>query len=65
MYQPEQRMILHPNTVAIMLLWLVLCMTGVVGLDRQRGALRGAGRGRRFRRAAVLDDAVTHARTWE
>jgi GlpG protein len=31
LYQPEQRMILHPNTISIMLLWLVLCMTGVMG----------------------------------
>ncbi len=30
-YQPEQRMGLHPNSVNIMLLWLVLCMTGVLG----------------------------------
>jgi GlpG protein len=31
LYQPEQRMILHPNTISIMILWLVLCMTGVMG----------------------------------
>jgi GlpG protein len=31
LYQPEQGLILHPNTVTIMLAWLVLCMTGVVG----------------------------------
>jgi GlpG protein len=31
LYEPEQGMILHPNTVTIMLLWLVLCMTGSVG----------------------------------
>jgi GlpG protein len=31
LYQPEQGMILHPNTISIMLLWLVLCMTGVMG----------------------------------
>jgi GlpG protein len=30
-YQPEQRMGVHPNTVNIMLLWLVLCMTNVLG----------------------------------
>ncbi len=30
-YQPEQGMILHPNTITIMLLWLVLCMTGAMG----------------------------------
>jgi GlpG protein len=30
-YQPEQGMILHPNTITIMLLWLVICMTGSVG----------------------------------
>ena len=31
LYQPEQGMILHPNTITIMLLWLVLCMTGTIG----------------------------------
>jgi GlpG protein len=31
LYQPEHGMILHPNTISIMLLWLVLCMTGVIG----------------------------------
>ncbi len=31
LHQPEQGMIVHPNTVTIMLFWLVLCMTGVVG----------------------------------
>ena len=30
-YEPEQGMILHPNTVGIMLVWLVLCMTGSIG----------------------------------
>lgn len=30
-YEPEQGMILHPNTITTMLLWLVLCMTGWVG----------------------------------
>lgn len=30
-YEPEQGMILHPNTVSTMLMWLVLCMTGVLG----------------------------------
>ena len=31
LYQPEQGMFLHPNSITIMLLWLVLCMTGVLG----------------------------------
>ena len=31
MYEPEQGMILHPNTISTMLIWLVLCMTGVLG----------------------------------
>ena len=31
LYQPEQGMTLHPNTITIMLLWLVLCMTGSMG----------------------------------
>ena len=30
-YEPEQGMILHPNTITMMLFWLVLCMTGMVG----------------------------------
>jgi GlpG protein len=30
-YEPEQGMILHPNTITTMLFWLVLCMTGLVG----------------------------------
>lgn len=30
-YEPEQGMILHPNTISTMLLWLVLCMTGLLG----------------------------------
>lgn len=31
LHEPEQGMIVHPNTVSIMLFWLVLCMTGWVG----------------------------------
>jgi GlpG protein len=31
LYEPEQGMIVHPNNVNIMLGWLVLCMTGVLG----------------------------------
>jgi GlpG protein len=31
MYEPEQGMILHPNTINTMLIWLVLCMTGLLG----------------------------------
>jgi rhomboid protease GlpG len=30
-YEPEQGMILHPNTITMMLFWLVLCMTGLLG----------------------------------
>ena len=30
-YEPEQGMILHPNTITTMLFWLVLCMTGLLG----------------------------------
>jgi GlpG protein len=30
-YEPELGMILHPNTVQIMLIWLVACMIGVLG----------------------------------
>jgi GlpG protein len=31
LYQPEQGMIAHPNSVMIMMVWLVLCMTGAIG----------------------------------
>jgi len=31
LYEPEQGMTIHPNNVNIMLGWLVLCMTGVLG----------------------------------
>jgi GlpG protein len=31
LYEPEQGMIIHPNNVNIMLGWLVLCMTGLLG----------------------------------
>jgi GlpG protein len=31
LYQPEQRLGIDQNNVNIMLLWLVLCMTGVLG----------------------------------
>ena len=37
-YEPEQGMILHPNTITMMLFWLVLCMTGLCRADRQRRA---------------------------
>jgi GlpG protein len=30
-YQPEQRMGVHPNTVNTLLIWLVVCMTGMIG----------------------------------
>jgi GlpG protein len=31
LYEPEQGMILHPSSVQTMLLWLVLCMMGLIG----------------------------------
>ena len=31
LYEPEQGMILHPNSVTFGLLWIALCMTGVFG----------------------------------
>jgi GlpG protein len=31
LYQPEQRMAVHPNSVNIMLIWLVACMSGALG----------------------------------
>jgi GlpG protein len=30
-YEPEQRMILHPNSISFGLLWVAMCMTGVFG----------------------------------
>ncbi len=55
LYEPEQGMILHPNNVTFMLLWLVLCMTGVDGARSPMprtfvGLLVGVA----FGRAAVL-----------
>ena len=54
MYQPEQRMGVHPNTVNLMLIWLVVCMTGVIGPIGNAAALRRAGRGSRRRADGVL-----------
>jgi GlpG protein len=31
LYEPEQGMILHPNSVTFGLLWIALCMTGMLG----------------------------------
>ena len=31
LYEPEQGMILHPNSVSFGLLWVALCMTGIFG----------------------------------
>jgi GlpG protein len=31
LYEPEQGMILHPNSVSLGLVWIVLCMTGIFG----------------------------------
>jgi GlpG protein len=31
LYEPEQGMILHPNSVTMVLLWLALCLTGWMG----------------------------------
>ena len=53
LYEPEQGMILHPNTVTIMLALARALHDRCVRPDRQRRALRGTGRGRRLRRAAV------------
>jgi GlpG protein len=33
LYEPEQGMILHPNTITFVLLWLVLCMTPLLNLS--------------------------------
>ena len=49
LYEPEQGMILHPNNITMVLLWLALCMTGVDGAHRQCRARRGVARGRRIR----------------
>jgi GlpG protein len=32
-YEPEQGMILHPTSVQVMLIWLVLCMTPLMGIN--------------------------------
>jgi GlpG protein len=47
-YQPEQRMGVHPNSVNIMLLWLVLCMTGVLGPIANAAHVVGLGVGIAF-----------------
>ncbi len=31
LYQPEEGMIMHPNSIILGLLWIVLCMTGELG----------------------------------
>ncbi len=31
LYEPEQGMILHPNSITMVLIWLALCMTGWMG----------------------------------
>jgi GlpG protein len=31
LYEPEEGMILHPNSITFVLLWLAICMTGAVG----------------------------------
>jgi GlpG protein len=31
LHEPEQGMILHPNSIQIMLIWLVVCMSGLMG----------------------------------
>ena len=31
LYEPEQGMVLHPNSITMVLLWLALCMTGWMG----------------------------------
>jgi GlpG protein len=31
LYEPEQGMIMHPNNITIMILWLFLCMSGAMG----------------------------------
>ncbi len=31
LHEPDQGMTVHPNTVNLMMLWLVICMTGVIG----------------------------------
>ena len=50
-YEPEQGMILHPNTVSTMLIWLVLCMTGLLGPIANAAHVVGPGGRDRLRRA--------------
>jgi GlpG protein len=30
-YEPEQRLMMHPNNITIMIFWLFFCMTGAIG----------------------------------
>ena len=53
-YEPEQGMILHPNTVSTMLMWLVLCMTGSVGPIANAAHVVGTGGRGRLRSLSVL-----------
>jgi GlpG protein len=47
-YEPEQGMILHPSTVTTMLMWLVLCMTGLMGPIANAAHVVGLGVGVAF-----------------
>ena len=47
LYEPEQGMILHPNSVTFGLLWVALCMTGVFGPIANAAHVVGLDHGRR------------------
>ena len=58
LYEPEQGMILHPNSVTFGLLWIALCMTGRsprARSDCQRGPRGGVDHGGRPGSAQVLE----------
>ena len=57
LYEPEQGMILHPNSVTFGLLWIALCMTGDVRSDRQCGPRGGVDHGGRPGSVQVLGTA--------
>ena len=56
-YEPEQGMILHPNTITTMLFWLVLCMTGLLGPIANAAHVVGLLVGVAFGVSAVLADS--------
>ena len=54
LYEPEQGMVLHPNSVSFGLLWVALCMTGMFGPIANAAHVRGLDHGRRPGSAPIL-----------